>query len=181
MTDTVKLAFVYLCFLYVQKLVAAQTCADGVDAFVECTGVCQSDPTLNCEQINGKGYCCGYATTTAAPATTPSPNNNGGSGGNCQDVVPEECKRKTMLCTRFEYKRLMTKYCSLTCKFCTPSAPASNNNPAPPPQSNQPEPSINANSCSDSNTRCGAQKGICDHPKYQAMMAAVCKATCGKC
>ncbi|CAD5214305.1 unnamed protein product [Bursaphelenchus xylophilus] len=157
-------------------VVSGQKCADGVDAFVECEGVCKSDPSLNCEIINGKGYCCGYGTTTAAPQQPTQPGGGGGGGsgggGSCKDVVPDECKRKSFLCSpqNYQYVRLMKKYCSLTCSYCQPQQqqrqPAQNNapkpQPKPPAQQQQAKPAVSG--CSDKNTKCAQQSSLCNQP-----------------
>ncbi|KAI6195812.1 hypothetical protein M3Y94_01032500 [Aphelenchoides besseyi] len=94
----------------------------------------------------GKKFCCAPSATTVQPAaepppTKPPPTNpptkpptkaptkpppkptpapvqptKAGPTDDCVEVLAYECPKKVHLCMRFEYNRLMDKYCQCTCR-----------------------------------------------------------------
>ncbi|KAI6223921.1 hypothetical protein M3Y95_00828000 [Aphelenchoides besseyi] len=163
---------IQLSFLALSTVVLAQgpTCADGIDAFIECdqtTRICDADRSLNCELIMGTYYCCAPPLTTSTRKTTTRPSSSTVQPTTlpfpttktfCRDI-PSDCPKSTSLCSHPAYKDIMARECPASCGLCFPA-------------------------CFDSNPRCidWVSHGFCVHPFFTPQIRAQhCAQSCDLC
>ncbi|KAI6174537.1 hypothetical protein M3Y97_01001800 [Aphelenchoides bicaudatus] len=83
---------------------SSDDCPDGKPAVKPCKSDndCRIYNLVCADTGNNQQFCCSTRAATQG----------------CKDTLPDECQKKTQLCKRKEYKRLMIKFCNSVCFKC---------------------------------------------------------------
>ncbi|KAI6171667.1 hypothetical protein M3Y98_00887800 [Aphelenchoides besseyi] len=139
------------------RLVDSLNCPDNVEAIAECET--QEDCLrfdLNCTKLaDDQSFCC--ASKDEPPEET------------CYDNLGE-CGRKARLCHLNAYRRLMIKFCPLSCGLCHEALSRQavyHSNPIA--------------ICRDTHAACESRQFMCKSKHYHTLMKRNCQFTCGMC